>query len=561
MSEVGLDSEIANSEPPADLTVETPIDPDPPAFQQFNKPPVDAGRFTFRRGSTVDSELGLMRESSATTATNIMANEELNDEGDVFKHDPFFAWLYLIALAAMFATFVLVYLHTSTPSSKKPWGDTIYTTLMASFHLLAVDTLIAVIVSMVWLAALRSFVRPLVLIIVVAVPVILVSFSLYPMISSYQGNSRSSHLQDMVMRWMSIIPGISAFIWVYLVYRGRSSISSAIEILEFSSRILAANSALALVGLACLTLIIFWTWAWLAMFTRVFLGGHYSSRAAMFIISASSWWLGIYFVLMYIWTLSVIAGIQRGTTAATVSQWYFHRNAQPAPSSRDVVTAALNHALTTIFGTISMSTLLAVLVRLPLLVLPASLAKYIGIFFYSFVPTSIAALTNPLSLTYAAIHSQNLATSARGLAQLEFLGPQTPTTTLTPQSFRSRRHNQAPLLPYRLAKLLLHATRIMMSTGLGFAGWVVTARQLQLAKAGGGGGGLTGSAYAYVVGLVAGFIGWGVLGAMEGVLSGIVDAVVICYGSETRMSSGAGGYCMEAAYLFGDRRDERGHVS
>lgn len=142
---------------------------------------------------------------------------------------------------------------------------------------------------------------------------------------------------------------------------------------------------------------------------------------------------------------------------------------------------------------------------------------------------------------------------------MDFLSPQAPTTTLTPRAFGSRRANYAPLLPYRLAKLLLHATRFIMATALGFAGWVMTARQLRItvpSGGGGGGGGFTGSAYAYVVGLVAAFIGWGVLGAMEGVLSAIVDAVVICYGSETRMAPGGGGYCMEAAYLFGDRRDE-----
>jgi hypothetical protein len=44
---------------------------------------------------------------------------------------------------------------------------------------------------------------------------------------------------------------------------------------------------------------------------------------------------------------------------------------------------------------------------------------------------------------------------------------------------------------------------------------------------------------------------------MEGILSGIVDATVICYGSEQRMKNGNGGYCMEAATLFGGRRTER----
>ncbi|KAK4228957.1 choline transporter-like protein ctl1 [Podospora fimiseda] len=548
MEDVGLESTMAESEPPADLTTEMPRDSSPAPFQTFRSP-AGPSRPLLRRDSTNDSELGLNRPPS-TVATDMDAVAvQPQAEGEMFKHDTFFAWIYLIALASLFATFVLVFLHTE---GKHPSGDTIYNTLRASFHLLAVDTLVSIVVSMVWLVALRSFVKPLVALVLVAVPVILVSFSLYPFISSYDTGTGSTRLQDTVMRWAATIPGVSAVLWVYMVYRGRHALKSAIGILEFSSRILAANSALILVGMGCLSVVVLWTWVWLLMFTRVFLGGSFSDKLTRFIISASTWWLGTWFILMYIWTLSVISAVQRSTTAATVSQWYFHRNVVPAPSSRDIVSAALGHAVTTIFGTISLSTLLALGIRLPLLVLPSRLANIVTMFIYSFIPTPIAALTNPLTLTYAAIHSQPLAQSARGLTQMDFLAPQRPTTTLTPAALP--KHNQyAPLLPYRLSKLVLHATRFIMAIALGFAGWVMTAHQLKLD----GGGGLRGSAYAYVVGLVASFIGWGILGAMEGILSGILDAVIVCYGSEKRMLTGAGGYCMEAAYLFGDRGDVR----
>ncbi|OAA67889.1 Choline transporter-like protein [Niveomyces insectorum RCEF 264] len=603
MVDIGLESTIADSEPtPLDLADEAGYDNSgsggggggdhPPAFQKFTAAKKDPNRFLFRRNSTGDSEVGLLHEdgseadyaaggrnsavdssglhaaSANTGATSSGAAAAAASDMELFRHDPFFAWIYLIAVASLFATFVLVYLHTSVPgdgAKKQPWGDTIYTTLLSSLHLLAVDTLVAVVVSLVWLVALRSFARYLVALILVAVPVILVAFTIYPLVSSFHGDGTgSSGFQDTVMRWASLVPAVSAVVWLYMVWKGRSALRSAVDILDFSSRILAANSALVLVGLGCLVLVVVWTWAWLAMFTRVFLGGSFSSRLSRFIISTSSWWLGIYFVLMYLWTLSVLAGVQRATTAATVSQWYFHRNVQPAPSSNEVVSAALHHAVTTIFGSICLSTLLALAVRLPLLVLPRRLAHGVGLFFYSFVPASVAALTNPLTLTYGAIHSQNLARSAQGLSQLTFLVPDAPTTTLTPRAFQARQRRRAgssatgsgsaPLLPYRLAKLLLHATRFIMATALGFAGWVMTARQLRIALPEGS---IRGSAYAYVVGLVASFIGWGVLGAMEGILSGIVDAVVICYGSETRMATnaggagGVGGYCMEAAYLFG----------
>ncbi|CCF36346.1 hypothetical protein CH063_07934 [Colletotrichum higginsianum] len=562
MVDIGLDSQIQDAEgdhddddddPSASLLNEAPTDSSPPAFQKFRPKSGDRRKFPLRREATQEDDF----EETQQAGSDDEALPETVPlaEGEIFKYDPFFAWIFLIALAGLVSTFVLVWLHTGTP--KKGWGDTVYTTLQASFHMLAVDTLISVLVSFVWLAALRSFARPLALVILVAVPIIMFSFTLYPFISSYEGRSHGASFQDRAMRWAALVPAISAVVWVYMAYKGRYAIRQAIEILEFSTRILAANTALLILGFGCLALIVSWTWIWMWMFSRIFLGGYFSRRLARFIISVSSWWLGIWFVLMYMWTIGVINAVQRATTAATVSQWYFHRNAAPAPTSAEIVTAALNHATTTIFGSICESTLLALLIRAPLLVLPRRVANILQHIAAMWIPTPIAALTNPLTITYGAIHSQNLHTAARGLSQMDFLSPQRPTTTLTPQVFSSRRSSHSPLLPYRLAKMLLYATRFIMATALGFAGWVMTAKQLSIALP--DGMGVRGSAYAYVVGIVASFIGFSVMGAMEGILSGILDAVVICYGSERRMASGGGAYCMEAAYLFGERRrDERG---
>jgi hypothetical protein len=556
MVDVGLESTIGDSDPPDDLAVEMPTDDSPPAFQRFRSTPKPGAiRLpTESKHASLDTDIesGLARgagtprpPSSVETVPATIATSL----GEAPKHDTFWGSLFLICLGALFATFFLIFLHTSTPD--RNLGDTIYTTLRSSFHLFAVDTVVSIIVSLIWLALLRSFVRSLVYLILLAVPVILFSFSVYPLVSSYKGSAGGASLQDKAMRWLSFVPGIFSIIWLYTIYKGRHSVTKAIGILEFASRILTANPALLGLGFATLGAVVAWTWMWLGMFTRVFLGGKMSSSLTNFVIDTSSWWLAVYFVMMYIWTLSVIGGIQRSTTAATVSQWYFHRNVEPSPTSREVVAAAFTHSMTTLFGTISLSTLLALLIRLPLLVLPRRLIGIVTIFAYSLIPTPITALTNPLTLTYAAIHSQPLHTSARGLSHMTFLTPQAPTTTLTPRSFSSRTRQIPPLLPYRLAKLILHATRFIMTMALGFGGWVATARQLAITMP--EGVGIRGSAYAYVVGLVASFIGWGVLGAMEGVLSGIVDASVTCWGSEKGMAGG-GAYCLEAGYLFGEGR-------
>lgn len=549
MVDIGLDSqEDADEEPPESLLGgEEPPESSPPPFQQFS-PHQEREPFMLKRSATDNTEpSSVHRRDPAEFEPAPQGN--LMVDGELFKHDPFFAWIFLISLAGMISTFFLVWLHTSP--RKSPVGDTIYATLQKSFDMLAIDTVVAVFVSFVWLAALRSFVRPLVSVILVAVPVIMMSFSLYTFVSSFQGRTKGSSAQDSVMRWASLVPAASCVLWLWLVAKGRRAIQQAIEILQFSSKILAQNPGLLLVGFGCLGLIVVWTWAWLAMFTRVFMGGYFSKSLVRFVIRLSSWWLGAAFILMYLWTLAVINAVHRATTAATVSQWYFHRNAGPATPSREIVLAALSHATTTIFGSVCESTLLSLLLRAPLLFLPRSVGSAITNLAAFWIPTPIVALTNPLTVTYAAIHSQSLATSARGLDQMEVVSPSIPTTTLTPRALRVRGQANG-LLPYRLAKLLLVATRFIMATGLGFAGWVITAKQLQIQLP--DGMGVRGSAYAYVVGIMASFIGYSVMGAMEGILSGIVDAVLICYGSERRMERGHGRFCLEAAYLFGERR-------
>ena len=551
MVDVGLDDtmrshlEDVDRDGPPDFR-----DKDPPSIQQFRKQP-ETFKDHFQANSSflpreTDTQGLLDDHRPPSSAGSSVPPSMAHPDSQPPRHDAFWGNCFLISLVALFSTSFLVWLHTSSAPVRKPGlGDTIYTTLHGSFFLLAVYTLVSVLVSLLWLALLRSYVRPLVYGMFVVVPVILYSFSLYPFISSFTGSYQGSTFQDKAMRWGSIVPAALATTWVYSAVKGRHSAEKAISILEFACRILAANPALLVLGFIILGTIVSWTWLWMLMFTRVFLGGHLEK--SRFIIDAGSWWLGAYFILVYIWSLGVIAGIQRAVTAATVSQWYFHRLAIPAPTSRQIVRAAFTHATTTLFGTICLSTLLAMLIRLPLIILPRRLSSIITLAAYSLVPTPIAALTSPLTLTYAAIHSNPLGSSARGLGQMTFLSPSTPATSLHPRSFSSS-NNASPLVPYRLAKLLLHATRFMMSLALGFGGWVSTARSLRVTD---GGSTIRGSLYAYVVGMIAGALGWGILGAMEGVLAGVVDAAVVCWGSEVGGSGREARYCREAGWLFG----------
>lgn len=464
------------------------------------------------------------------------------------RHNFFWAELFVIVQCGILGIWFISLLQESPPDKKNPIGDTIYTVLRSSFHLIGIYSLVSIIVGLLWLSLLRSFARPLVGLLLIAVPVISFSFFLYPFISSFKGSWNGGSVQDRAMRWLSIGPLCFAVFWVYTVVKARHSYDKAVGMLEFSSDILRAQFPLLLVGIATLAAVVLWSWIWILMFTRLFLGGHFSSNKSRWFIDTSTWWLGVAFFLDYFWALSVIAGVQRATTAATVSQWYFHRNSTPAPAPSSIVSASLKHATYTMAGTICMSTILSLLVRLPLIVLPRRLAGMLSMCAFNLMPTPIAALTNPLALTYASIHGVPLSQAARSLSQMSFISASSPTTTLGPSSFQT--YGRPSIQSYRLAKLLLHAIRWVITLSLGFGGWVSTARMLDI---GGGAVPYKGSLYAYVVGLISAAIGWGALGAMEGVLGGILDAVLVCWGSEVGADGkGEARYCVDAGRLFGN---------
>ncbi|KAH9882999.1 hypothetical protein J1614_000365 [Plenodomus biglobosus] len=528
-------------------------DETPPPFQQFrNMPKPKRGRSPLRTTLPIPEETDedVLLNHPRPISPDRQTVPDVVPENPVSppRHNFFWAELFIIVQCAILGTWFISLLQESPPNKKNPLGDTIYTVLHSSFHLIGVYSLVSILVGLLWLSLLRSFARPLVNLMLLAVPVISFSFFLYPFVSSFKGSWHGDSVQDRAMRWFSLGPLCFAIFWVYTIFKARHSLDKATGMLEFCSEILRAQFPLLIVGVATLAAVILWSWIWILMFTRLFLGGHFAGNKSRWIIDASTWWLGIAFFLDYFWTLGVIAGVQRATTAATVSQWYFHRNSVPAPAATTVVQASLSHATYTMAGTICMSTFISLMVRLPLIVLPRRLAGMISMCAYSLVPTPIAALTNPLTLTFASIHGVPLNQAARGLSQMSFISAASPTTTLGPSSFKN--HGKPSIQSYRLAKLLLHAIRWVITLSLGFGGWVSTARMLQLSNE-------TvpykGSLYAYVVGLISAAIGWGALGAMEGVLGGILDAVLVCWGSEVGSDGqGHARYCVDAGRLFGN---------
>lgn len=211
----------------------------------------------------------------------------------------------------MFTTSFIVWLHTQEVNI--PNRDTIYNTLHGSMHLLTIDTFVAIAISLVWMYLLKSFVKPLIYLITVSVPVVLVAFSIYPFVMSFRAPAGKPYGgQGAVMRWGSLVPAILSVVWVYTAWRSRYALNRAIGIIQLACRIIGENPALVLLSFGTLAGTCLFTWLWLGIFTRVFLTGNsFSAGKWGWGLSNKTVGLGIYYIVMYLWTLGISSGIHR----------------------------------------------------------------------------------------------------------------------------------------------------------------------------------------------------------------------------------------------------------
>lgn len=421
--------------------------------------------------------------------------------------------LYLLSISMLFATSLIVWLRTSVPKSV-PLGDTIYTLIRSSWSTIILTTLLSIALSAIWILFMKRYATGLIYLSIVSVPIVLATFTVYPMVMSYRSGYGGNTAQDRIMRWTSLIPLILAVGYIWLVYKGRHVLQRSLNAIQLCCTIVTDNRPLLLVGSATVCVFIIFTFIWIGLFNRVFLRGKVVN-GSMWVLDGKSWFLGACYVFVYLWTWGVMSGIQRSIVAATVSQWYFHRHDIPQVSSLAIVKAAFIHSTTVHFGTVCYSSFVCLMARVPILILPKRLSSPIQLIIYSLLSADIARLTSPLTLTSAVIRSQPLLYTTRS--------QNLPQSTPTAKSV------------YKLSKLLLTTARGLTSIAMGFAAWTHAAKYTN-----------GGSLYGYIVGLIAGFIGWFVLAGTEGTLSMILDALSVSHAIDSQSNT----HCMEAQRVF-----------
>ena len=238
------------------------------------------------------------------------------------SHDSTWAAFYGLSMAGMFATSFMVWLGTETPSSGIPLGDTIYSTLHSAFPLLISDVILAIGIALLWLILMRHALQLFVYLLLFTVPISMFTLFLVPLIQSFRGRWDGNTFQDKAMRWGSIAPALIGVWWTYKMWTQRQSLGRAVSIIALSGKIVKENQALVGFSFTVLAGFIAFTFVWVLMFSRVFLRSYTVVEGGIFYIvivadlgtywiPASSWWLGAYYIFMFLWTWGVFSGIQR----------------------------------------------------------------------------------------------------------------------------------------------------------------------------------------------------------------------------------------------------------
>ena len=146
-----------------------------------------------------------------------------------------------------------------------------------------------------------------------------------------EATGKGETIQDKAMRWGSVIPGLIGVWWTYKMWKERHSLTRAVSIIALSGKVVRENKALVAFSFSVLGGFIVFTLIWVLMFSRIFLrsskivdGGilasaFFTDSAIPWVIPTSSWLLGAYYILMYLWTWGVFSGIQRFLGSSRVS--------------------------------------------------------------------------------------------------------------------------------------------------------------------------------------------------------------------------------------------------
>lgn len=359
------------------------------------------------------------------------------------------------------------------------------------------------------------------------------------------------------LRLLSLIPLLAAVLFARSVWNRRASLTRSLSVLELSATIIATHPALLMLSFGLLLVFLAVTAPFLLIFVRLFLLGHFGSASDSYSdkiwktdakARAMAWaTLGA-----WLWTWSVLRGIQQVTVAGVISHWYFHREEdgveveeaakiydvddqdeeglpEPAPGTWlgeeqtnkrgptqvDIVRASFVRATGPALGTICLSALVLALAKLGSVM--ASTTRWINRKLSS--QTRFPAILQPIAHVAAIL--AGISTILQGFSDYALIYVGVTGDSFAAAARRSTRlvgrHNVKTIMEGLIINLLLDLTTLALCFLTGLAGFLFSAHNLHV------------PADAPLVGLLCALLPYWTLRLCADLLSNSADTLYLCF--------------------------------
>ncbi|KAF9935482.1 hypothetical protein BGZ67_003399 [Mortierella alpina] len=424
--------------------------------------------------------------------------------------DPFFAVIYIVALAAYFILgIVLLFTTSSSPLEGQIYN--VFSVIKSSAGMLTLVVLISAAMGTLWLITLRSFTRPVVWATVLSVPCFAFVIFIWSLVSSFQGpriEGGRRDPQDTGLTVLSMLPLSIGSLFLSVIYMRRQYIARTTAIIELACEILKDNPDMFFVSFGLMLIHAVFTAIWLVFFARVFLIGHVEAKveSKLWVMDSNFYPIAAYMIFIYMWTSAVLSNVQRVTLANVVSKWYFHRHEPFAYHSSKITEPALINAATTSFGSICLGALFIAIVQFTVFALRNTAKKLkessfpLAVLVVTFcrLIQGLAENFNNYTLIYVGITGESLFAAARSASKI------------------FHRNLLWGLLSDFLTKLILYVNATLLSLMTGFAAYIFATHTLH-------------SPYGYVIGILSSIIPFYITRFFTHIMAITVDATFLCY--------------------------------
>ncbi|KAJ3041495.1 hypothetical protein HDV00_009291 [Rhizophlyctis rosea] len=280
------------------------------------------------------------------------------------SQDVVFSVLFLLALSAMYIVGI-AYLSTTKSGSGDGIRKTIYETLRNSVPLIATATCIAVGGGALWLLLFGRYVRQIMYLSVILIPVLFITLFVVTFANSIVRKFYDAPFlgpQYSGMRGMSFVFLLSGLMSGFFVYRKRQQVEQTIDIIELSFAILRHNPRIFLLSIVLMIGYAVFSLTWILMFARLFLKGYFkvdpTGSGGHWEVTGGTGWAATFFILVYFWTSANFHNVEKVTIAGVVGEWFFASGETEGGARSDRTLKHLKVALTTSFGSICFASLI-----------------------------------------------------------------------------------------------------------------------------------------------------------------------------------------------------------